>query len=34
LVTVRPEDLAAFRDEILRLVATGLVTRVEAEPQL
>jgi primosomal protein N' (replication factor Y) len=34
LVPVRPEDLASFRDHVLSLVAAGVVTRVEAEPQL
>ena len=32
LVTVRPQDLAGFREEVLRLAATDIVTRVEAEP--
>jgi primosomal protein N' (replication factor Y) len=34
LVTVRPEGLARFRGEILRLIDAGIATRVEAEPQL
>ncbi|MGH2554237.1 MAG: hypothetical protein ACRDHO_00775, partial [Actinomycetota bacterium] len=34
LVTVPPDDLARFRQEILRLASQGTVTRVEAEPQL
>lgn len=34
LVTVRPEDLGALRAAVLRLVAAGTATRVEAEPQL
>jgi len=34
LVTVPPDGLARFRDEILRLASGGSVTRVEAEPQL
>lgn len=34
LVTVRPSGLAGFRDGILELLANGVVTRVEAEPQL
>jgi primosomal protein N' (replication factor Y) len=33
LVTLRPEDLPRFRTRILELVGTGVVTRVEAEPQ-
>jgi primosomal protein N' (replication factor Y) len=34
LTTVRPEGLARFRGEILRLIDAGIVIRVEAEPQL
>ena len=34
LVAVRPESLSAFRLEILRLAADGVVDRVEAEPHL
>jgi primosomal protein N' (replication factor Y) len=34
LVAVPPRDLARFRREILRLAGQGIVTRVEAEPQL
>ena len=34
LVAVRPGRLAAFRDRVLRLAAEGVVSRVEAEPQL
>ena len=34
LVTVRLEDLPAFRDHVVRLAESGAVTRVEAEPQL
>ena len=34
LVAVHPGRLAAFRDRVLRLAAEGVVSRVEAEPQL
>jgi hypothetical protein len=34
LVTVRPESLIRFRQEIVRLVTLGAVERVEAEPSL
>jgi primosomal protein N' (replication factor Y) len=34
LTTVRPEGLARFHGEILRLVERGIASRVEAEPQL
>jgi primosomal protein N' (replication factor Y) len=34
LVTVRPQALASFRTEVLRLAALGTVTRVEADPHL
>lgn len=34
LVTLRPEALPGFRARILALVERGIVTRVEAEPQL
>jgi primosomal protein N' (replication factor Y) (superfamily II helicase) len=34
LVTIRPSGLGPFRDRVLELVAQGVVTRVEAEPQL
>ncbi len=34
LAAVRPEGLAAFRREVLRLVAEGIADRVEAEPQI
>ncbi len=34
LVTVRPEDLPAFRARIVDLAARGIVERVEAEPRL
>jgi len=34
LVTVSPDDLPRFREEVLRLASQGTVTRVEAEPQL
>jgi primosomal protein N' (replication factor Y) len=34
LVAVRPEALAGFRAEVMRLAGEGLVDRVEAEPHL
>jgi hypothetical protein len=34
LVTLRPDDVAAFRDRAVAWAEEGLVTRVEAEPQL
>lgn len=34
LVTVRPEEISRFRERILELVAGGVVSRVESEPQL
>jgi primosomal protein N' (replication factor Y) len=34
LVAVRPEALAGFRLEVIRLASEGALTRVEAEPQL
>ena len=34
LVTVRPESLIRFRQEMVRLVTLGAVERVEAEPSL
>lgn len=34
LVAVRPEALAGFRRALLRLAADGVLSRVEAEPQL
>jgi primosomal protein N' (replication factor Y) (superfamily II helicase) len=34
LVTVAPADLPGFRRDVLGLAATGVVSRVEAEPQL
>lgn len=34
LVTVHPEETAVFRERVLELVGDGVVSRVEAEPQL
>lgn len=34
LVTVRPEDVPAFRSRVVSLVERGVVARIEAEPQL
>lgn len=34
LVTIRPEDVAAFRDHVVGLAVDGTVERVEAEPHL
>jgi primosomal protein N' (replication factor Y) (superfamily II helicase) len=34
LVTIRPEEVAAFRAGVLELVGRGVVSRIEAEPQL
>ena len=34
LVTLRPEQVAAFRGRVLELIEAGSVRRVEAEPQL
>src|SRR5262249_29210081 len=34
LAAVRPERLADFRRDVLRLVAEGIADRVEAEPQI
>jgi primosomal protein N' len=34
LVTLRPEQVAAFRGRVLELIDQGTVRRVEAEPQL
>jgi primosomal protein N' (replication factor Y) len=34
LVAVRPEALPGFRRDVVRLATDGIVTRVEAEPQL
>jgi primosomal protein N' (replication factor Y) len=34
LVAVRPARVGAFRERVLRLVGDGVVSRVEAEPQL
>jgi primosomal protein N' (replication factor Y) len=34
LVTIRPEDLAAFREHVVGLAVDGTVERVEAEPHL
>jgi hypothetical protein len=34
LVTVHPEAISPFRERILELVAGGVVSRIESEPQL
>jgi primosomal protein N' (replication factor Y) len=34
LVTVPPDRLPEFRDDVVRLATDGVVTRIEAEPQL
>jgi primosomal protein N' (replication factor Y) len=34
LVTLRPEQVAAFRERVVQLIEAGTVRRVEAEPQL
>jgi len=34
LVTIRPEDVAAFREHVVGLAVDGTVERVEAEPHL